>query len=53
MACRYAVKILAHAEIKAHCSLRLRRLLTSDGQAESSGDGMDDVLEVIVIIDGS
>jgi hypothetical protein len=52
MACRNAVKILADAEVEAQCSLRLRRLLASDGQAESSGDGMYDVLEVIVIIDG-
>jgi len=52
MACRNAVKILANAEIEAQCSLRLQCLLARDGQAESSGDGMDDVLEMIVIIDG-
>lgn len=53
MACRYAVKIFADAEVKAHCPLRLWRLLACDGQTESSGERVDDVLEVAVIVDGS
>ena len=51
--CRYAVKLIASAEVKAHCPLRLRRLLASDGQAESSGERVDDVLEVAFIVDRS
>ena len=53
MACRYAIKLLADVEIEAQSSLRPGRLLASDGQAESSCDRMDDVLEVVVIVDGS
>jgi hypothetical protein len=52
MACRNAVKILTDAEVEAKCPLHLRRLLASDGQAESGGDGMDDVFEGMVIVDG-
>lgn len=53
MTCRYAVKTVAHAEVKAHRSLRLRRLFASDGQAEGSGNGVNNVLEVVVVVDGS
>ena len=52
MACCNAIKGLAEVEVKAKCPLLLRRLLASDGQAESSGNGMDNVFEGMVILDG-
>ena len=52
MACCNTIKRLANVEVKAKCPLILRRLLASDGQAESSGNGMDNVFEGMVIVDG-
>lgn len=51
MTCRYAVKTVAHAELKAHRFVQC--LLASDRQAEGTGDGVNDVLEVVVVVDGS
>ena len=52
MACCNTIKGLADVEVKAKCPLILRRLFASDWQAESSGDGMDNVFEGMVIVDG-
>ena len=52
MACCNAIKRLANVEVKAKCPLLLRRLFASDWQAESSGNGMDNVFEGMVIVDG-
>ena len=52
MVCCNTIKSLTNVEVKAKCPLILRRLLTSDGQAESSGNGMDNVFEGMVIVDG-
>ena len=52
MACCNTIKSLANVEVETECPLILRRLFVSDGQAESSGDGMDNVFEGMVIVDG-
>jgi hypothetical protein len=52
MTCCNAIKVLADVEVEAKCPLLLRRLLASDGQAESSGDGMNNVFEGMGILYG-
>ena len=52
MACCNTIKSLANVEVKAKCPLLLRRLLASNGQAQSSGNGMDNVFEGMVILYG-
>ena len=52
MACCNTIKGIANVEVKSKCPLILRRLLASNGQAESSGDGMYNIFEGMVIVDG-
>ena len=52
MACCNTIKSLANVEVKAKCPLILRRFFASDGQAESSGNGMYNIFEGMVIVDG-
>ena len=45
-------RIFTHSEVKAHCSLALERLQSSDRQAKCSSHRINDGLEGIEIRDG-